>query len=83
MATKTKTKSMDDAGKTAVVTGATLGLGRAAAQALAKQGFVTVGTGEVEQGGFYHEGKLRKAPRQAEDPAFAASLRSMLEGLVS
>jgi retinol dehydrogenase-14 len=49
----------------------------------AAERFVTVGTGEVERGGFYHEGKLHKAPRQAEDPAFAASLRSTLEGLVS
>jgi retinol dehydrogenase-14 len=49
----------------------------------AAERFVTVGTGEVEAGGFYYEGKLRKAPRQAQDPEFAQSLRSTLEGLVS
>jgi retinol dehydrogenase-14 len=49
----------------------------------AAERFVTVGTGAVEQGGFYHEGKLRDAPRHAKDPEFAASLRSTLEGLVS
>jgi len=43
--------------------------------------FVQVGTGEVEQGGFYYEGKLRDAPRQAQDPEFAASLRATLEDL--
>lgn len=43
--------------------------------------FVQVGTGEVEQGGFYYEGTLREAPRQAQDPEFAASLRATLEGL--
>jgi hypothetical protein len=37
----------------------------------------------VEAGGFYYEGKLRTAPRQAQDPEFAQSLRSTLEGLVS
>jgi hypothetical protein len=49
----------------------------------AAERFVSVGTGRVEQGGFYYEGKLRDAPRQAQDPAFAASLRSALEGLRS
>lgn len=49
----------------------------------AAERFVKVGTEAVEQGGFYYEGKLREAPRQAQDPAFAASLRSTLEGLVS
>lgn len=49
----------------------------------AAERFVQVGTGQVEHGGFYYEGKLRKAPRQAQDPEFAASLRSTLEGLVS
>jgi retinol dehydrogenase-14 len=43
--------------------------------------FVTVGTGQVEQGGFYYEGKLRDAPRLAQDPEFAASLRATLEAL--
>lgn len=43
--------------------------------------FVTVGTGEVERGGFYYEGKLRDAPKQAQDPEFAASLRATLEDL--
>ena len=45
--------------------------------------FVQVGTGQVEQGGFYYEGKLRDAPRQAQDPEFAASLRAMLEDLTA
>lgn len=49
----------------------------------AAERFVQVGTGEVEPGGFYYEGKLRPAPRQAQDPELAASLRSTLEGLVS
>jgi retinol dehydrogenase-14 len=49
----------------------------------AAERFVSVGTGEVEAGGFYYEGKLRTAPRQAQDPEFAQSLRSTLEGLVS
>jgi NAD(P)-dependent dehydrogenase (short-subunit alcohol dehydrogenase family) len=49
----------------------------------AAERFVKVGTEAVEQGGFYYEGELRQAPRQAQDPAFAASLRSTLEGLVS
>lgn len=49
----------------------------------AAERFVQVGTGQVEQGGFYYEGKLRQAPRQAQDPEFAASLRSTLEELVS
>ena len=43
--------------------------------------FVAVGTGEVEAGGFYYEGELREAPKQAQDPEFAASLRGALEGL--
>jgi retinol dehydrogenase-14 len=47
----------------------------------AAERFVTIGTGPVEAGGFYHEGKLREAPRQAQDPAFAASLRTTLETL--
>jgi retinol dehydrogenase 14 len=47
----------------------------------AAERFVKVGTDVVEKGGFYYEGKLREAPRQAQDPAFAASLRSTLEGL--
>lgn len=47
----------------------------------AAERFVQVGTGEVEAGGFYYEGKLREAPRQAQDPGFAASLRATLEGL--
>ncbi|MCA9649305.1 MAG: SDR family NAD(P)-dependent oxidoreductase [Myxococcales bacterium] len=49
----------------------------------AAERFVSVGTGEVEDGGFYYEGKLRPAPKQAQDPAFAASLCSTLEGLAS
>ncbi|MEZ4450446.1 MAG: SDR family NAD(P)-dependent oxidoreductase [Nannocystaceae bacterium] len=45
--------------------------------------FVQVGAGEVEGGGFYYEGKLRAAPRQAADPAFAGELRAALDGLVA
>lgn len=47
----------------------------------AAERFVQVGTGEVEPGGFYYEGKLRPAPRQAQDPELAAALRVTLEGL--
>lgn len=49
----------------------------------AAERFVAVGTGEVEQGGFYYEGKLRQAPRLAQDESFASSLRSTLEQLAS
>ena len=49
----------------------------------AAERFVQVGTGEVEHGGFYYEGKLRQAPRQAQDLEFAASLRSTLEELAA
>ena len=49
----------------------------------AAERFVTVGTGPVEEGGYYYEGTLRAAPRQALDPDFAASLRSTLTSLAS
>lgn len=48
----------------------------------AAERFVAVGTGPVERGGFYYEGKLRDAPKQALDSSFATSLRSTLEGLM-
>ncbi len=47
----------------------------------AAERFVRVGTEAVEEGGFYYEDELRQAPRQAQDPEFAASLRATLEGL--
>lgn len=49
----------------------------------AAERFVAVGTGEVEDGGFYYEGRLREAPRQAQDPAFGEALRSTLQQLAS
>ncbi|MCB9702188.1 MAG: SDR family NAD(P)-dependent oxidoreductase [Myxococcales bacterium] len=49
----------------------------------AAERFVHVGSDEVVGGGFYYEGKLRPAPRQAQDPAFAAELRSALAGMVA
>jgi hypothetical protein len=43
--------------------------------------FVRVGTEAIVGGGFYYEGTLREAPRQAQDPEFARELRVALDGL--
>lgn len=45
--------------------------------------YVQVGTGAVEAGGFYKEGKLTPAPRQAQDPAFGTALWARLETVAS
>jgi NAD(P)-dependent dehydrogenase (short-subunit alcohol dehydrogenase family) len=47
----------------------------------AAQRYVLVGTGQVDGGAFYKEGKLAPPPALADDPAFAAGLWSHLEGL--
>jgi NAD(P)-dependent dehydrogenase (short-subunit alcohol dehydrogenase family) len=41
--------------------------------------FVRIGTGDVEPGGFYREGKLSPAPRLAADPTFARDLWTRLD----
>src|SRR5262245_42481154 len=65
MATQTKT-SRNDAHKTAVVTGATSGLGRAAAAALAKRGFRVILVGrDAARGAEAVEG-IRAAGGRAE-----------------
>jgi NAD(P)-dependent dehydrogenase (short-subunit alcohol dehydrogenase family) len=45
--------------------------------------YVRVGTGDVERGAFYAQGKLADAPVLARDPAFARSLWTKLEELTS
>jgi NAD(P)-dependent dehydrogenase (short-subunit alcohol dehydrogenase family) len=47
----------------------------------AAQRYVLVGTGKVDGGAFYKEGKLAPPPALADDPAFAAQLWTHLEGL--
>ena len=47
----------------------------------AAQRYVLVGTGQVEGGAFYKEGKLAPPPTLADDPAFSAQLWTHLEGL--
>ncbi|HEX7600575.1 MAG TPA: SDR family NAD(P)-dependent oxidoreductase [Polyangiaceae bacterium] len=47
----------------------------------AAQRYVLVGTGQVDGGAFYKEGKLAPPPALADDPAFAAQLWTHLEGL--
>lgn len=43
--------------------------------------YLLVGTGEVQGGGFYNQGRLDAAPALAEDPVFAAALWAHLAGL--
>ena len=40
----------------------------------AAQRYVLVGTGQVDGGAFYKEGKLAPPPALADDPAFSAQL---------
>lgn len=44
--------------------------------------YVKVGTGPVEGGGYYYEGELRPAPKQAQDPAFIDSVWALVQGEV-
>jgi NAD(P)-dependent dehydrogenase (short-subunit alcohol dehydrogenase family) len=45
--------------------------------------YVRAATGDVEAGGFYYEGKLRPAPKRADDPAFADGIRAALAPAVA
>jgi NAD(P)-dependent dehydrogenase (short-subunit alcohol dehydrogenase family) len=45
--------------------------------------YVQVGTGPVEGGGYYYEGVLRPAPKQANDAAFGSAVWSLVEGQVN
>ena len=51
------------------------------AQAAAR--YVQVGTGAVEGGGYYYEGALRPAPKQASDAAFGSAVWALVEGQVN
>ena len=53
------------------------GIGVTEAEAASR--YVKVGTGPVEAGGYYYEGVLRPAPKQAQDPAFVDATWALVQ----
>lgn len=44
--------------------------------------YLKVGTGPIEGGGYYYEGELRPAPKQAQDPAFIEATWALVQSEV-